>query len=241
MEWRDPAIVLSARRHGDSSLVVSLLTSGHGRHAGLAKGGAGKAARGLFQPGNVLLATWKARLEDQLGVWSCELLEANAAAVLGDPGRLAALASVCALAEAALPEREAHPAVYDATLALMGVLSADEAGTAWAEATVRWEMMLLAEMGFGLDLTACAATGATEELVWVSPRTGRAVSAAAGAPYRDRLLPLPGFLTGEAEASPAALRQGFALTGFFLERHVLAQAGRPMPPARQRLVDRMGA
>lgn len=243
MEWRDNGIVLGARGHGETSLVVSLLTESHGRHAGLVKGGGGKAGRALYQSGNLVSCTWKARLEDQLGVYACELLDANAAALLHDAGRLAALTAACAVLDTALAEREPHPALYDATLALLTALSTEDAPP-WAETYVRWELVLLAEMGFGLDLSACAATGVTETLQWVSPKSGRAVSAAAGAPYADRLLVLPAFLrpTEADPQSPACredLRAGLRLTGYFLDHHVFAPHHRSLPPARDRLVERL--
>lgn len=240
MEWRDAGIVLAARRHGESGLIVSLLTSGHGRHAGLVKGGLSKAGRGLYQPGNLLTATWKARLEDQLGLYACELGEANAAAVMADPGRLAALTAACAVAEAVLPEREAHPLLFDATLALVAALR-DAPDVTYGAAYVEWEMVVLRDLGFGLDLSACAATGATEDLVWVSPRSGRAVSATAGEPWRDKLLPLPSFLLEDGEGEDpdaAAIASGLRLTGWFLDRHVLAPHGRRPPPARDRFEQR---
>lgn len=241
MEWRDDGIVLGARRHGESSLVVSLLTAGHGRHAGLVKGGGGKAGRAVYQPGNLVSCTWKARLEDHLGLYACELLDANAATLLHDAGRLAALTAACAVIDAALAEREPHPALYDATLALLAALGT-EGAPPWAETYVRWELVLLAEMGFGLDLTACAATGTSENLCWVSPRSGRAVSGEAGAPYAAKLLPLPAFLGGAEDLPPAdraALRDGLRLTGYFLEHHVFAPQQRPVPAARGRLVERL--
>lgn len=245
MEWRDAGIVLGARRHGENGLVVSLLTYGHGRHAGLVKGGTSKTGRGLYQPGNLLTATWKARLEDQLGLYACELGEANAAALMADPGRLAALTAVCAVAEAVLPERQAHPLLFDATLALLAALR-DAPDITYGAAYVEWEMVVLQDLGFGLDLSACAATGATDDLVWVSPRSGRAVSATAGEPWRDKLLPLPGFLRQEGEEDggdgedpdEAAIAAGLRLTGWFLDRHVLAPHGRRLPPARVRFEER---
>lgn len=244
MEWADAGIVLSARRHGESGLVVSLLTGAHGRHAGLVRGGLSKAARGLYEPGNVVSATWKARLEDQLGLYVCELAEANAAALLADAGRLAALTAACAMVEAAVPEREAHPRLFDATIALLGALR-DAPGPWYAAAYVEWEVVLLADLGFGLDLGACAATGATTDLVWVSPRSGRAVSAMAGEPYRDRLLPLPRFLLHEdepEEGAPTAddILRGLRLTGWFLDRHLPATGRHAagLPAARGRFVSR---
>lgn len=235
MRWNDEAFVLSARRHGETGAVVHLLTREHGRHGGLVRGGGGRRLSAVLQPGNQVRAEWRGRLEEHLGTLAVELTKARAAAVLGDPARLAALASACAVVEAALPEREPHPALYEAVAALLDAL---EGSPAWAAAYVRWELGLLAELGYGLDLTRCAATGDREDLAYVSPRSGQAVSRAAAEPWRDRLLPLPGFLLGaQAGAGPAEVRDGLALTGFFLERRVLAPHGRAEPRARTRLVE----
>ncbi len=236
MEWSDDGIVLSARKHGESSAVVVLLTAAHGRHAGLVRGGAGRAQRGVFQPGNLVRAHWRARLEEHLGSYRCEPVRAVAAGVLDDPKGLAALSSACAVLEAALPEREAHARAYADTLALLDAMGTSELGAAY----VRWELALLADLGFGLDLTRCASTGAADNLVYVSPRSGRAVSAEAGAPYKDRLLPLPPFLIAAAPAGPAEIAAGLVLAGHFLAAHVLAPHGRVMPAARLRLTDWLG-
>lgn len=243
MEWTDEAVVLARRRHGESAAVVSLLTRAHGRHAGLVHGGMGRRARPLYEPGNRLRARWRARLPEHLGSWSCELVESRAAALLDDPGRLAALASATALVERALPEREPHPALYEALDRLLARLA--EGAPAWRSAYVRWEAALLGELGFGLDLARCAVTGAAETLRWVSPRTGRAVSEAGAEGYRERLLPLPSFLRdGTAEPAaddPAAVLAGLRLTGHFLERHAFAQAAGPagLPEGRARLLARL--
>ena len=203
MEWSDTGIVLSARRHGENAAVVSLLTEHHGRHAGLVHGARGRRARGLYQPGNTLAARWQARLPDHLGRYTCELVRARTGVLLDDPPRLAALAAVCALAEATLPERHPYPRVHADALHLLDTLEASER---WAETVVRWELALLAELGFGLDLSACAATGTTEGLAYVSPRSGRAVSQEAGAPYTEKLLPLPPFLARLTETPRPPLR-----------------------------------
>lgn len=237
MEWSDHGVILSARRHGEGSLIVQLLTERHGRHAGLVRGGTGKRARGVYLPGNTVSATWRARLADHLGNYSCELLGSRAAALLDDPVKLAGLSSLCAVAELALPEREAHPAVYRG---FMIVLDAFEVGD-WHAPYVRWELGLLAELGYGLDLDRCAATGRNDALAYVSPRSGRAVSLSAGEPYRDRLLPLPPFLIGATTASAADVQAGLRLTGYFLETRLFGPEGRALPAARQRLVDRLGA
>ncbi|MDD9990576.1 MAG: DNA repair protein RecO [Rhodospirillales bacterium] len=239
MEWSDTGIVLSARRHGENAAVVSLLTEHHGRHAGLVHGARGRRARGLYQPGNALTARWQARLAEHLGRYTCELVRARASLVLDDPPRLAALAAVCALVEATLPERHPYPQVYGSTGRLLDTLEASER---WAEAVVRWELALLAELGFGLDLSACAATGSVEDLAYVSPRSGRAVSQEAAAPYAEKLLSLPSFLTRpeDAAAVPAAdIVAGLRLTGWFFEKHVFAEQGGRMPAARERFIDRL--
>lgn len=234
VEWSDEAVILAARPHGEADLVVQLLTHRHGRHAGLAKGGQGKRQRGLHEPGTRVVATWKARLADHLGYLATEPQGSTLGALLDKPGPLAALSSALAVAERALPEREPHPAAYEGLLALLDALESEH----WGEATVLWELQLLAELGFGLDLSACAAGGDNDQLAYVSPRTGRAVSLSAGAPWKERLLPLPGFLVGRGEGGAAEVRLGLALTGHFLELNVFHPQDRPLPPARQRLYAR---
>ena len=239
MDWTDQGIVLGRRRHGESSAVVSLLTQTHGRHAGLVRGGAGKRAGSLYQPGNLLAAHWRARLPEHLGTLTAEIVEAFASRVLDDPLRLAALTSTCALLETALPEREPHVPLFDATLALLRVLAAAGEPLEWGAAYARWETQALAELGFGLDLDACAATGQSHDLAYVSPRTGRAVSSDAGAPYADRLFALPAFLgTAQPAPDPAAVAAALSLTGHFLERHVFGPHNRAPPAARTRFVER---
>ena len=241
MEWSDTGIVLSARRHGENAAVVSLLTEHHGRHAGLVHGARGRRARGLYQAGNALTARWQARLAEHLGRYTCELVRARASLVLDDPPRLAALAAVCALVEATLPERLPYPQVYGATGRLLDTLEASER---WAEAVVHWELALLAELGFGLDLSACAATGSVDDLAYVSPRSGRAVSQEAAEPYADKLIPLPPFLLRpEDDAAPTAadIVAGLRLTGWFFEKHVFGGQGGRMPAARERFIDRLQA
>lgn len=237
MEWNDEAIVISVRRHGETAAIVHLLTRDHGRAAGLVRGASGRELRGVLQPGNEVEAWWKARLADHLGHLRCELRAAHAAAALGDGGRLACLAAACALADVALPEREPNPGVHESLGHLLRTLP--EPG--WAGRYAHWELRLLKELGYGLDLAECAVTGLQSDLVYVSPRSGRAVSAAAGAPYRDRLLALPNFLLSGEPASDADISIALALTGYFLERHVFAPQNALLPPARQRLVDRFRA
>lgn len=236
MRWADETIVLSARRHGESALIVHFLTRGHGRHAGLVRRGQSPKLRPIYEIGNRVDVTWNARLAEHLGAVVGELRRGHAARFMNDPGRLACLAALAAVADAALPEREPHPRAYEGMSALLDSLDADEG---WASGYVAWELALLAELGFGLDLTRCAATGETSSLVYVSPKSGQAVSARAGERYRDRLLPLPQFLLPGNPAAPAPrdALDGLALTGYFLERRVLAPHGRKMPPARLRFVD----
>jgi DNA repair protein RecO (recombination protein O) len=237
MEWEDEGIVLATRRHGEGALIVQLLTRAHGRHAGLVRGGQGRKLRTVYEIGNRIAATWKARLAEHLGALTGDMLHAHAARVIEDPARLACLAAATALAEASLPEREPHPAAYAGLSALLESLDADHG---WAVGYVEWELLLLAELGFGLDLSRCAASGATTDLVYVSPRSGQAVSAAAGEPYRDKLLRLPPFLlahAAEAAPSPQDVVDGLALTGYFLDRRVFEPHDRDLPPARARFVD----
>lgn len=232
--WEDEAVVLSARPHGEGHAIATVFTRTQGVRRGLVYGGAGRRGRAIWQPGNVLAARWRARLSDQLGCLEGEPVLAASAAALEDPLALAVVASACAVAEASLPEAEPHPRAYAALVALLGRIDACEGLVA---DYVRWEVVLLSELGYGLDLSACALTGAQDDLAYVSPRTGRAVTAAAGAPWRERLLPLPTFLVDAVAPSlPGDLAAGLSLTGHFLARDVFGAAHRSPPPARDRLV-----
>src|SRR5215469_6477015 len=229
MQWHDTGFVLATRRHGESSLIVELLTREHGRHAGLHRGGQSPRMRAVLQPGNEVAALWRGRLAEHLGTFGCELVCAHAARFLDDADRLAGLASAAALLASALPEREPHGDVCASFAELVEALSA---AADWPARYVAWECGLLAALGFGLDLSCCAATGATADLAYVSPRTGRAVSRQAGAPYRDKLLPLPPFLWRDAPADSSEISPGLNLTGHFLLHHLLAPQGLAMPAAR---------
>ena len=234
MEWTDEAIILSVRPHGETAAIVELLTRRHGRHMGLVHGGRSRKQRPVLQIGNHVDATWKARLSEHLGHITLELRRGYAAASMERPAALTALSSMCTLAHL-LPERDPHPALYEVTLFVLGFLDDDDV---WPALYVRWELALLEELGFGLDLAECAATGGNDNLIYVSPKTGRAVSASAGEPYRDRLLALPAFLApGRAEApSTHDVAAGLKLTGYFLESRVFRPREAELPEVRSRLV-----
>lgn len=237
MQWSDAGFVLAARGHGENALIVELLTREHGRHLGLVRGGQSPRLRPVLQPGNAVAATWRARLPEHLGTLTCELVRAHAARLIDDPARLAGLAAAAALIAVGLPEREPHGDVHAGFAALIEAL---DSRPDWPAHYVMWERDLLAALGFGLDLSCCAATGRREDLAYVSPKSGRAVSREAGSPYRDKLLPLPDFLWRGGAADAAAIAAGLRLTGYFLERHLLAPQGHTLPPARDRLVGRIG-
>lgn len=236
MDWRDEGVLLAIRPHGEGSAIAEVFTAAHGRHAGVIRGGASRRMAPVLQPGAQLAVAWAARLAEHIGTFTAEPLRSRAA-VLGDAARLAALTSVCALLHRALPERAPHPALWAQTV---GYLDALAAGGAAPVDYLRWEVALLAALGFGLDLTACAVTGAREGLAYVSPRTGRAVSRAGAGDWADRLFPLPPCLLTGAPAAPGEVAQGLAITGHFLAREI-APAERPLPEARARAVARLAA
>lgn len=234
MEWRDEGVLLAVRPHGENAAIIEMFTPEHGRYAGVVRGGASRRMTPILQPGAQLDVTWRARLEAHLGAFTVEPLKTRAAEALADRVALAGLASVCALLSFTLPEREPHSALYARSVALLDGLGAEN----WAQAYLGWEMALLEEMGFALDLSSCAVTGARDGLAYVSPRTGRAVSAAGAGDWVDRLLPLPACLLNSGPATPEEIDQGLRLTGHFLEHHLTPALGdKPMPAARQRLVD----
>lgn len=233
--WEDHGIVLAARRLGEHDLIISLLTENQGRHAGLVKGGAGKRLRALLQPGNFLKALWRGRLDSHLGTYSVEPVHNYAAPALAAPAALAGLNALCAMVETTLPEREPHGAIFRHTLELLAHLGMP----GWEAEYVLWEMALLRDMGYGLDLRSCAATGVTEDLAYVSPRSGRAVSRAAAAPYIDKLFVLPAFLhSAEAGCQTDDIVQGLELTGYFFEAHVFGPHRQKMPASRIRFAER---
>jgi DNA repair protein RecO (recombination protein O) len=239
MNWTDEGVILSVRPHAETAAVVELLTREHGRHLGLVHGGRSRKARPILQPGNHVDVTWKARLSEHLGAVTVEPRRSYGAEILDDSTALCALTSLTSLART-LPERDPHPSLFEITLFVLGFL---DDPSVWPALYVRWELALLDELGFGLDLSACASTGATTDLIYVSPKSGRAVSAGAGEPYKDRLLSLPPFLRGETRGGVSAsdISAGLKLTAHFIESRVFRPHGSDLPDPRQRLPALIGA
>ncbi|PHS28648.1 MAG: DNA repair protein RecO [Robiginitomaculum sp.] len=237
MEWQDRAIILMVRSHGESSAIVEVLTPQYGRHAGLVRGATGKRLRGILQPGNVVDVHWRARLSEHLGTFSFEAVEARAPALFDNALALGGLASASAMASLTLPEREAQPHIFEAFDVLIAQMPNVEI---WPALYVRWEAGVLRELGYGLQLDRCAATGSAENLTHVSPRSGQAVCAEAAKPYLDKLLILPGFLRREpAPLNSGDVLAGLTLTGYFLERRVLWPVDKVLPEARKRMIERL--
>jgi len=236
MEWSDDAIVLSSRPHGETGAVLELLTREHGRHAGLVRGGASRRIKPGLQPGNSVHVQWRARLEEHLGSFVCELARARAGELMDSREALTGLNAFTTVTSAVLPEREAHAEVFRGAEVLLEAMMA-EGALHWMTLYIRWEIGLLEALGFGLDLSECAATGVTTDLTYVSPKSGRAVSRDGAGIYAARLFALPAFLLDTAASGPTAqeIAAGLALTGHFLLVRVLAPHGKDMPPARQRL------
>ncbi|MCE8513461.1 DNA repair protein RecO [Ruegeria pomeroyi] len=235
MDWRDQGILLSVRRHGETSAIIDTFTASHGRHAGVVRGGTSRRIAPILQPGAQLDLSWRARLEEHLGSFTVEPLRSRAAAAMSGRLALAGLNAVVSLLSFCLPERETHPRLYKQSEQLLDLLGQDEI---WPLAYLRWELALLDALGFGLDLSACAVTGASDDLVYVSPRSGRAVSVGAAGEWADRLLPLPPCLRGEGPASDPEIALALRTTGYFLEHRVAPALGHaPLPQARGRLID----
>lgn len=231
-QWQDQSIILGVRAHGESGAIVSLLTCENGRQSGYVRGASSSKNRGTLEIGNIVDANWRARTSDGLGSLTLELSRSTAARIMQDPLKLAALQSACALCEQALPEKEGHEGLYHGLSALLNILE----GEVWAAGYIMWEIALLKELGFALDLSHCAGGGDMQTLAYVSPKTGRAVSLSAGEAYKDKLLPLPAFLTpngGSAEIE--SIVSGLQLTRFFLEHWVFVHHNRGLPEARVRL------
>ena len=236
MEWTASGRIVAVRPHGETSAVIEVLTAEHGRHAGLVRGGRSRAMRPILQPGNRVRAVWRARLESHLGGFQVEGEDLSAGVVMDDPLALSGLNAACAMASLCLPEREEHPAVAYAFEVLIAAL---EDPDVWPALYVRWEAGLLSDLGYGLDLRRCAATGVETDLVYVSPKSGRAVSAEAGAPYKDRMLVLPDFMKGGGAISEGDVGAGLKLTAHFIERRVLWPTDRMLPDARTRMIERL--
>lgn len=238
MEFEDDAYVLSARPHGETGAIVELLTASHGKYAAHVAGGASRRMKPFLQAGARTIVHYRARVSDQLGAATLEPVGEGPSALFDDRMALAGLSAAAAVAAAALPEREPHPGVFFAFEALTAALALPEI---WPAVFVRFEAGLLQDLGFGLDLSKCAATGSVDDLIYVSPRTGRAVSRDAGEPYKDRLLPLPPFmLSAQTGLGRGDVKAGLDLTAHFLELFVFGPLNRPLPPARVWLIERLG-
>ena len=236
MEWEAPGIVLAAQPYGEGDALATVLTEEQGAHRGMVRGGLSRSKANIWQPGNLVLLRWTARLNDQLGNYTAELVHPGAALAMDDALALSILSSACATAHGALSEREAHPRVFNDLLYLIVHLGQ---GREALTDLIRWEATLLSELGYGMDLSSCALTGATEGLAFVSPRSGHAVCGDAAGPWQGRLLTLPDFLTSDAAATPQDWVDGLALTGHFLARDAFGLQHKPLPPARLRLMDRV--
>ncbi len=230
--FEDQGIVLSLRAHGEHGAVVALLTRDHGRYLGFVNGAKSSRMRGMLEIGSVADVTWRARTSEQMGAWAIDNAQNTAAFIMTDPLRLSALLSACALVDAALPERESHPALFEGMKALMSTLQMD----VWAQAYILWEIAFLRELGFGLDLSRCVAGGDAATLAYMSPKSGCAVSLKEGEPYRHKLLVLPEFLkpNGYRDTQEIDIARGLKMTSHFLEHWVFAQHTRGVPEARLR-------
>lgn len=235
MEWRDQGILLSARKHGETSLIIEMFTPTQGRHVGVVRGGTSRKIAPILQPGAQLDVVWRARLEEHLGSFSVEPVRSRAAVAMGDRLALAGLNAVTALLSFCLPEREVHLALYERTQVLLDLLGETDV---WPLAYLQWEMGLLEDMGYALDLSACAVTGATSGLCFVSPKSGRAVSLQGAGEWVDKMLPLPDVMRGEGDGDDAEIALAFVTTGYFLEQHLAYDlGGKPLPEARARFVE----
>jgi len=235
MEWRDQGIVLSARQHGETSVILEVFTPDHGRHSGVVRGGTSRRIAPILQPGAQVDLLWRARLEDHIGSFSVEPVRSRAVAAMGDRLSLSGLNAVTGLLAFCLPEREPHKLLYARSEQLLDLLGQT---ALWPLAYLRWELALLEDMGFGLDLAACAITGRSDDLVYVSPKSGRAVSRGAAGEWADRLLPLPPVLRAEGEAPDAEIASGLVTTGYFLSEHLAKTLGsKPLPDARARFIE----
>lgn len=236
MEWQDQGAVLSVRKHGETSVIVELFTENHGRHAGVVRGGISRKMSPHLQPGGQISVRWKARLEDHLGSYTFEPLKSRAAAVMSDPLALAGLNALTSILSTTLPEREPHGYLYAETVGIFDRLGNDPM---WPLAYLHWEVSLLEELGFALDLSACAVTGSPDDLAYVSPKTGRAVSRQGAGEWADRLLPLPQSLLGQSSLHLGEIVEGLTTTGHFLAKIIAELSDKPLPQARERLLQRL--
>ena len=237
IEWRDEGVLLAVRKHGENAVIIDVLTQSHGRHAGVVRGGAGRKQAPVLQPGAQLDLVWKARLEEHLGSFTIEPLRSRAAQVMTDPLALAGLSSTVGLLCFSLPEREIYPKLYTISVNLLDLMCVTDA---WPLAYLQWEIQLLEMLGFGLDLSRCAVSGGIDDLTYISPKTGRAVAAHHAGEWKTRLLPLVPCMKGEGNAENNEISEGLRTTGHFLEKWLAPSLGdRPLPVARQRLVDRL--
>ena len=236
MDWESEGYILSVKKHGETSAIIDVFTPDKGRHLGLVRGGVSRRSRPVLQPGNKVKVAWRGRLSEHLGAYTVEALSARAAELMDDRLSLSGLNAICAVARECLPEREPHIDVYSALEVLIENLHDPEI---WPALYVRWEAGLLTAMGYGLDLKSCAATGVNDNLTHVSPRSGRAVSASAAEPYKDKLLTLPGFLLGRPYAPLKDVADGLSLTGYFLETRVQWGVTKTLPDARTRMIERL--
>ncbi len=238
IEWSDEGALLATRPFGETSVIIEVFSAHHGRHAGVVRGGTSRKVAPILQPGAQLSVTWKARLDSHLGSFTVEPVRSRAAVAMGDRLALAGLNAVCAILAHVLPEREEHAPLYERTIALLDLLGQSDV---WPLAYLRWEQVLLDEMGFGMDLSACAVRGVNEELIYVSPKSGRAVSREGAGEWADRMLPLPPVLAGQGDAANTEIVTALGTTGYFIEHRLIKSLGdRPMPVARARLIAAIG-
>lgn len=236
MDWSGEGYIISSRKYGENAAIIDVFTRERGRHPGLVRGGFGRRMRPVLQPGNHVRVDWHGRLEEHLGYYTVEAIDSRAAELMDDRLSLSGLNALCVMTRELIPERETFPALFDV---FSIVVSALDQPDIWPALYVRWEAGLLSALGYGLDLSSCAATGANDRLTHVSPRSGRAVSASAAEPYLDKLLPLPGFMRGEGMANPDDIWEGLRLTEYFLETRVQWEVNKTLPEARMAMVERL--
>ncbi len=237
MRWEADGYILSVRNHGETSAIINIFTREYGRHAGLVRGGRSRRLRPVLQAGNKISARWSARLSEHLGVFNIEALDARGAVIMQDRKSLTALNAISALCVFALAERQPYHALFDVFEVLLASLDDFDL---WPALYVRFELALLSALGYGLDFSTCAATGTRENLTHISPKSGRAVCADAAAPYIDKLFAIPAFLQGDGNIKTGDIKNGLALSGYFLEKRVFAAQNKALPQARKALAQMLG-